>query len=112
MITSNHQEKKYKMNGIVNGARGYVDSIQPMPDHPDSAEVIWVRFTDDEIGHLLREDNRHLLRLHKPRDKLAVPIFKQKKQFKSKNVNYLRNQFPLTLSYAVTCHKVKSLTKH
>ena len=107
MITSNHQEKKYKMNGIVNGARGFVDSIQPMKDNPDCAEVIWVRFTDDEIGHLLREDNKNLLRSHKPRDKLAVPIFKQKKQFKRGSVNYLRYQFPLTLSYAVTCHKVK-----
>ena len=42
MITSNHPKQKYKNNGIVNGARGYIDSIQSKKDNPNIAEVIWV----------------------------------------------------------------------
>ena len=98
MITSNHSKQKYKNNGIVNGARGYIDSIQASKKTPEVAEVIWVRFTDDKIGQLLRKDSMFLLKDHKPNDPLAVPITKQKKQFSVKgNVNWMREQFPLTL---------------
>ena len=79
MITSNHPKKKYKNNGFVNSARGYIDSIQASTDDPDVAEVIWVRFNDDTIGQLLLSDSRALLKKHKPNDPLAVPITKQKK---------------------------------
>ena len=78
MITSNHSNQKYKNNGLVNGARGYIDSIQPSRENPEIAEVIWVRFTDDTIGQLLRQDSMALLRNHKPKHPLAVPISKQK----------------------------------
>ena len=40
MITSNHSKSKYKNNGIVNGARGYIDSIEPSSSDPDVAEVV------------------------------------------------------------------------
>ena len=87
--------------------RGYIDSIQPSQDNPDVAEVIWVRFNDDKVGQLLRHDNKDLLRRHKPNDPLAVPIKKQKKTFRGQgSVNWLRKQFPLTLCYAITAHKV------
>ena len=93
MITSNHSKQKYKNNGIVNGARGYIDSIQANKENQDVAEVIWVRFTDNKIGQLLRQDSLALLKDHKPNDPLAVPIIKQKKQFKVKgNVNWMREQ--------------------
>ena len=111
MITSNHPKKKYKNNGFVNGARGYIDSIQASNDDPDVAEVIWVRFNDDTIGQLLLSDSRALLKKHKPNDPLAVPITKQKKQFHIRgNTEYLRDQFPLTLCYAVTAHKSQGQT--
>ena len=111
MITSNHPKKKYKNNGFVNGARGYIDSIQASTDDPDVAEVIWVRFNDDTIGQLLLSDSRALLKKHKPNDPLAVPITKQKKQFHIRgNTEYLRDQFPLTLCYAVTAHKSQGQT--
>eukprot|EP00092_Neocalanus_flemingeri_P022722 GFUD01024642.1.p1 GENE.GFUD01024642.1~~GFUD01024642.1.p1 ORF type:complete len:2733 (+),score=580.47 GFUD01024642.1:994-8199(+) len=111
MITSNHPKQKYKNNGIVNGARGYIDSIQPSKKNPDVAEVIWVRFTDDKIGQLLRKDSMSLLKHHKPNDPLAVPITKQKKQFSVKgNVNWMREQFPVTLAYAITSHKSQGQT--
>ena len=107
MITSNHPEKKYKNNGIVNGARGYIDSVQVSDSNPDLVEVIWVRFHDDKTGQLLRRDNHHLTREHKTNDPLSVPIMRQKNKFKAKsNTGWMRDQFPLTLCYAITCHKV------
>ena len=57
MVTSNHPKAKYKNNGIVNGARGYIDSIQASDEDPDVAEVIWVRFDNDSVGQLLRFDS-------------------------------------------------------
>merc|ERR1711954_48004 len=111
MITANHNNSKYKNNGIVNGARGYIDSIKPSSSDPDVAEVVWVRFHDDKIGQLLRIDSVSLLKNHKPSDPLSVPITKQKKPFNIKgNTEYLRYQFPLTLCYAVTAHKSQGQT--
>ena len=110
-VSTNHPQLRYKNNGIVNGVRGYVDSIQVSKDNPDEPEIIWVRFNDDNVGSLLREDNRALLKFHKPNDPLAVPIRKQKKQFQMKgNINWLREQFPLTVCYAVTAHKSQGQT--
>ena len=92
---------------ICNGVRGFIDSIQSSKDNPDVAEVIWVRFNDDKVGQQLRFDKRDLLRQHKPNDPLAVPIMKQKKTFRAQgSVNWIREQFPLTLCYAITAHKV------
>ena len=56
MITSNHEKQKYKNNGLVNGARGYIDSIQVNKENQEIAEVIWVKFADDKIGQLLRQE--------------------------------------------------------
>ena len=110
MITTNHDNKKYKNNGIVNGSRGYIDSIQTMKGNPDVAEVIWVRFNDDKTGQLLREDNKILLRDHRPNDPLAVPIKKRKKSFSlTGNINWVREQYPLTLCYAITAHKASKI---
>ena len=111
MITSNHPKSKYKNNGLVNGARGFIDSIQASVTDPDVAQVVWVRFTDDKIGQLLRIDSCALLQHHTPRDPLSVPITKQKKPFQGRgNTAYLRDQFPLTLCYAVTAHKSQGQT--
>ena len=111
MITSNHTKPKYKNNAIVNGARGYIDSIQPNKKNKDVADIVWVRFTDDKIGQLLRQDSMALLKEHTPNDPLAVPIMKQKKQFSVKgNVKWMREQFPLTLCYAITAHKSQGQT--
>ena len=80
-------------------------------DNPEEIEIIWVRFNDDNVGKLLREDNRALLKYHTPDDRLAVPIRKQKKTFSmTGSINWLREQFPLTVCYAVTSHKSQGQT--
>ena len=66
MVTSNHSESQYKNNGIVNGARGYIDSIQVSKENSDDIEVVWVVFMDESTGRLPREDKKHLLKFHKP----------------------------------------------
>ena len=112
MITSNSQTPKYKQNGIVNGVRGYIDSFQYSEDDPSCLEYIWVRFNDDKIGQLLRFENSNLLKRHKPSDLLSVPFKRQKKTFRLQgggNTQYLREQFPLTLAFAVTAHKVSKV---
>lgn len=108
MMTSNHQVKRHKNNGLVNGARGYIDSIKPYKDEPDVPEIIFVRFNDDTTGQLFRRENIGLTKDHKPNDPLAVPILRQNKRFQARqgNVGWVRNQFPLTLCYAMTSHKV------
>ena len=103
MITSNHRQQRYKNNGIVNGARGYIDSIQTSKTNPNDIEIIWVCFNDENTGKLLREDNRALLKHHKPNNPKAVPIKRQRKQFQGSGSDYwLREQFPLTLCYSIT----------
>ena len=100
VITSNHSEAKYRDDGINNGARGYIDSIQPNKENPDIPEVVWIVFNDESIGERLRQDRKYLLNDHKPFNKSAVPIERQKRQFapKSGNITYQRSQFPLTLA--------------
>ena len=106
MVTSNHEKQRYKMDGIVNGAKGFIDSIQPSLEDPDMAEVVWIKFADPKVGQLLRQDSFELLKFHKPNDKLAVPIVKTKKRFKiAGDTEYLRNMFPLTICYSVTSYK-------
>ena len=107
MITTNHPTKKYKSNGIVNGVRGFIDSIQTAKNSTEDAEIIWVRFPNENTGRKLREDNQHLLQEHKPNDPFAVPFKRTVRSFTQKgNVNWRRDQFPLTLAFAITCHKV------
>ena len=112
VITSNHPQAKYKEDGIVNGARGYVDSIQVSKVDPEKIEVVWVVFKDKKIGKLLRYEYRNLKKMHKPIDENAVPILRQKKGFTIQNgeVEFQRTQFPLTLSYAITSYKCQGDT--
>ena len=112
VITSNHPQAKYKEDGVVNGARGYVDSIQISKADPEKVEVVWVVFKYKSIGKLLRYDYRNLRKIHKTSDDNAVPILRQKKAFTIQNgeVKFQRNQFPLTLSYAVTAYKCQGET--
>ena len=112
VITCNHSEAKYRDDGINNGARGYIDSIQTNPNDPDMVDVVWIVFNDKSIGQRLRQDKKYLLSKHTPENEYAVPIEKQKKQYRPDygNISYQRSQFPLTLAYALTSHKCQGQT--
>ena len=40
VVTSNHSKQKYREDGIVNGARGYIQAIQVNKNNPDKVDVI------------------------------------------------------------------------
>ena len=77
VVTVNHSKKKYREDGIMNGARGYVQSIQVSKKDPNLVEIIWVVFHNESIGALYRFDHRHLWKDHIPGHKLAIPILSQ-----------------------------------
>ena len=114
VITCNHQKAKYKEDGIVNGARGFIDSLQISKTDTRKIEVIWVVFKDSNVGKLVRFDYRKLKNDHRPRNVLAVPILRQKRTFSINNgeVRYQRSQFPLTLAYAITSYKCQGDSLH
>ena len=112
VITSNHHIAKYKEDGIVNGARGFIDSIQVAKDNVTQIDVLWIVFKDKNVGRLLRYDYSHLKKIHRPNMDEAVPILRQKKNFtiNKGEVRYQRTQFPVTLAYAITAYKCQGDT--
>ena len=98
---------KYKEDGIVNGAKGYIDSFQYSESNPDKLTAIWVVFRDENVGKRLRMDTYDLRAAHKPIENKAVPIQLAKTRFEidQGNHKYVRNQFPMVLGYAITTHK-------
>ena len=112
LITCNHPKKKYKEDGLTNGTRGYVQSIQVSKQDPCKVEVVWVVFLDESVGKLYRHDYKHLRKHHNPGHPDAVPILPSRKTFKVKfgSAEYQRTNFPLTLGYAMTAHKCQGET--
>ena len=115
MITTNHKTARYKEDGIVNGAKGYIDYIQRSEENPDIVEAIWVVFQHEDVGaKCYRREKRHLRPkgsehyLHEN----ALPILPTRKPFnvQQDNMHYIRKQFPLTLAYAMTAHKCQGST--
>ena len=109
VITSNHRNKKWKEDGIMNGARGYVEHIDVSEENPEEVTTIWVVFKNREHGARYRAAPEHLkLRNFRNLSDDATPILPTKKTFKVKtgSIEYQRRQFPLTLAYAVTVYKV------
>ena len=60
VITTNHSKRKYKEDGIFNGARGYVQAIQTAKNDQDKVEIVWVVFNNENIGKLYRHDHSYL----------------------------------------------------
>ena len=112
MLTSNHQKAQYKEDGIMNGARGYIDYIQTNPENEDEVEIIWVVFNNRETGAKYRVDHYDKRGSNYSLDKYSTPIFPVKKRFKVNfgNVEYQRKMFPITLAYALTAHKCQGET--
>ena len=103
---------KYREDGIVNGARGYVQAIQLSKDIPDKVEVVWIVFIDEDIGKCYRFDHAHFRKNFNPGHRLATPIFPQRKNFKQDfgEIEYQRTNFPISLAYAITAHKCQGHT--
>ena len=112
VVTTNHAKQKYREDGIVNGARGYVQSFQVSKDDPYKVEIIWVVFNKVSVGRLYRFEHNYLKKNHNPGHELATPILPQRKNFTVKfgNVEYQRTNFPLSLAYAITAHKCQGET--
>ena len=66
VITTNHSKQKYREDGIVNGARGYVQSIQTSKENSDKVEIIWVIFNKESIGKLYRFEHNYLRKKFNP----------------------------------------------
>ena len=111
-ITTNHAKKKYKEDGIINGARGFVQSIQTSKETPEKVEVIWVVFHKENTGLRYRIDHNYLRKQFNPGHKSATPILPQRNTFKEKfgDAEYQRTNFPLSLAYAMTAHKCQGNT--
>ena len=112
VITTNHVKQKFREDGIVNGARGFIQSIQVSKDDPNKVDIIWVVFNRETIGRLYRFEHSHLKKRFNPGHELATPILPQRKNFTVKfgNVEYQRTNFPLSLAYAITAHKCQGET--
>ena len=50
ILTVNHTKAKYREDGIVNSARGYVDSFQMDVGNENVVKAIWVVFQNKNIG--------------------------------------------------------------
>ena len=50
VMTLNHNRKEYKEDGLVNGAKGYIDYIQTSENDPQNVKVIWAVFRNKKSG--------------------------------------------------------------
>ena len=85
-ITSNHPKKKYKEEGIINGARGNVQSIQVSKNNPEKLDVVWVVLTKRILGND-RFEHRHLRQTFNSGHELATPNLPERKHLKKKYGN-------------------------
>ena len=112
VITNNHSKQKYREDGIMNGARGFVQAIQTSIDNQERVEVVWIVFKNENIGKRYRHDHQHLRQSFNPGHENATPILPTRRNFKINfgNIEYQRQNFPLSLSYALTAHKCQGET--
>ena len=112
VITKNHSKQVYREDGIMNGARGFVQAIQTSKNDPEKVEVVWIVFQNENIGKRYRFEHMHLRQKFNPGHQNATPILPSRTKFKVKfgNVEYQRQNFALSLAYAITAHKCQGET--
>ena len=112
VITVNHKKAKYKEDGIVNGAKGYIDHIQTSNENSEEVEIVWVVFSNEDIGKRYRRDHYNLRHDKDFLHERSTPILPERKPFEvvQGNLHYVRSQFPLSLAYAMTAHKCQGDT--
>ena len=112
VVTVNHKKAKYKEDGIVNGAKGYIDHIQTSKENNEEVEIVWVVFTNEDIGKRYRRDHYNLRHDKDFLHERSTPILPERKPFEVSqgNLHYVRSQFPISLCYAMTAHKCQGDT--
>jgi hypothetical protein len=112
VVTSNHSKAKFREDGIVNGARGFVQAIQVSEENPEFVLAVWVVFNNEKMGRQYRFEHNHLRQDFNPGHPLATPILPERKKFtlKGGNIQYQRTNFALSLAYAITAHKCQGET--
>jgi hypothetical protein len=112
VVTSNHSKAKYREDGIVNGARGFVQAIQVSKQNPENVKVVWVVFNNEKMERQYRFEHNYLRQEFNPGHPLATPILPERKKFSLKggNIQYQRTNFALSLAYAITAHKCQGET--
>ena len=112
MMTTNHTVARFKEDGLCNGLCGYIDFIQVNSQNPEIVDIIWMMPESKNVGKkcYLRE-MRHKRPEHSEAylDSEALPILPLRRAFEvtQEGAHFLRKQFPLTLCYAKTVHKVQ-----
>ena len=49
VITTTNAKRKYREDGLCNGARGFVQAIQVSEDNSDKVDIVWVVFNFEKI---------------------------------------------------------------
>ena len=47
VVTTNNVKQKYREDGLVNRARGFVQAIQCCKENPNRVEIVWVIFHNE-----------------------------------------------------------------
>lgn len=87
----------YTSKGLVNGALGYVESIEMHQEMTGEVNLIYVKFDDPHIGGILKRVEHNN----------AIAIEPLCQEFYYNGRILVREQFPLIQAWATTIHKVQ-----
>ena len=112
IITSNSKTRRYKEDGICNGACGFIYDIDTeiTDDGKETVSVVWVKFIDKNVGRIMKNDLARKKMKYRNKDPLAIPIIRESTSFKYHGYRYRRSNFPIALCYAITTHKSQGQT--
>ncbi|MCG8077483.1 MAG: AAA family ATPase [Candidatus Thiodiazotropha taylori] len=97
-------------DGLTNSAGCIITAVGRISENGKIGHL-WVQFEDEAIGKKCRNNNKQLYNGNT--QNYWTPIFKVKRQFpvgKYKSVVAMREQFPLRLAAAKTCHRCQGAT--